>query len=139
MVIPKAGLSRSNGNGFAPTSNPRYFYFNDSSRGLVISGWFEPAEAFKGLKQFWADETEAWKRGDLPPAHNVQFGSIGEWQAITYDMDIPRGNNSHIRAHFVRAGTWIDLHLSATANRSRGELRASLEAILNSIAVSEKP
>ena len=139
MVIPKAGLSRNNGNSPAPTNSPRYFFFNDSSKGLVISGWFEPAESFKGVKQFWADETGAWKRGGLPPVHNVQFGSIGEWQAISYDMEILRGNNSHIRAHFVRAGTWIDVHLSATASSSRDELHSLLEAFLNSISVSEKP
>lgn len=139
IVIPKTGLTRGDGNGLASTESSRYFYFRDSSRGLVISGWFEPAHAFKGIQEFWADETAAWKRGGLPPARNTQIGKIGEWQTITYDIDAPSGNNSHIRAHLVRAGTWVDVHLSATAARSRDELRTSLEAVLNSISVSERP
>ncbi len=137
MIIPKAGLRL--GSSPASSDSPRYFYLSDSSNGLVLSGWFEPAQAFKGIKEFWAEETAAWKRGGLPPARNVKIETLGEWEAIKYDIDVPMGYNSHIRAHLVRAGTWIDVHLSATADRPRVELRKSLQTALNSISVLEKP
>jgi hypothetical protein len=135
MVIPKAGLARGTGGG----ASPRYFYFSDSTRGLVVSGWFEPAQAFKGVEAFWSEETASWKRGGLPPPKNVETRSSGEWQTIGYDMDLPSGSNSHLRAHLVRAGTWIDVHLSATADRPESELHSELDAILASISVSERP
>lgn len=55
-----------------------------------------------------------------------------------YDMALPFGANSHIRAHWVQAGTWIDLHLSITTERTIDENRAVLKRVLKSISVKQK-
>jgi hypothetical protein len=49
---------------------------------------------------------------------------------------MPRG--SHLRAHWVQAGTWIELHLSITSSRASADNRAALLALLGEIRVSEK-
>ncbi len=138
MTIPKDGLVRASHTGGGAAASRRYFYFEDKSRNLIVSGWFEPEQGFRGIKDFWESETTAWKRKGLPEAQDVSSSDIGKWKAIIYDIHIPSGNNSHIRAHWVQAGTWIDIHLSMTADRSLTEIRATLREILNSIRVDEK-
>lgn len=137
MIIPKAGLSPGKNTGGAADS-PRYFYFEDKASGLIISGWFEPQQAFSGMKKFWQAETDAWKRKGIPDPQNVSFVKIGGWDAITYDMPIASGSNPHIRAHWLQAGTWIDIHLSITSSRSRQEAGAQLQSLLKAIQVKEK-
>jgi len=142
MSIPKAGLSPQKNSQGGGAASPRYFYFVDSSRNLIISGWFEPASAFKGIKEFWANETAAWKQHGLPEAKNVDFQKINGWDAIIYDIEMPetlsKGHNSHVRAHWVQAGTWIDVHISLTAERSNEELRKSAIDLLRALQVKEK-
>ena len=58
--------------------------------------------------------------------------------ALLYDMALPGGSNSHLRAHWVQAGTWIDLHLSITSQRTSAENRALLKSVLKSIRVRQK-
>lgn len=138
MTIPKAGLVlKSNETGGA-ANNPRYFYFVDDAHGLIVSGWFEPAQSFTGIDKFWKSETDNWKQRGFPPAHNVSFSTTGNWQTIVYDMVLPRGTNSHIRAHWIQAGTWIDIHLSLTSDHTNAENRQILESLLRSLSVKEK-
>ena len=66
MTLPKGKLAvvkESNGGGAA---SPRYFHFEDSTRGIIVSGWFESADSYKGIEQFWKGETDAWKRNPFP-------------------------------------------------------------------------
>ena len=105
---------------------------------LFISGWFESDEGFPGIKQFWANETAAWKRGGLPEARDVAFTQLGDWNAVIYEINSPVGRNSHVRAHWVQAGTWIDIHLSLTADLSQKELREKLQSVLKTISVAER-
>jgi len=137
MDVPKGRLVPAPDAGMAATNNPRYFHFVD--RGLNISGWFEPAKKFAGVQAFWASETAAWKKSELPDAVDVSFKQINGWDTIIYDLPIPTGANSHIRAHWLQAGTWIDLHISLTANRSSAELREALEGFLKGVLVRERP
>jgi hypothetical protein len=139
MVIPEAGLKHEAMNLGGSTSNPRYYNFSDLSRGLIISGWFEPASRFSGLTTFWETEQASWKKGGLPEAQNVSVETIGNWQAIFYDLTLPVGSNHHVRAHLVQAGTWIDIHISVTGVGATAPDRATLETILKSISVNEKP
>ncbi len=118
--------------------NPRYFSLTEESRALFISGWFESADGFKGIAAFWQQETADWKKNGLPEPRDVSFEKIGNWDAIVYETAIPEITNSHIRAHLVQSGTWIDIHLSVTTKKSSAENRALLESLLRGISVSEK-
>ncbi len=122
------------------SNSPRYFFFDDRGQGAVISGWFEPAQGFPGIKQFWENETRGSKNDKLPGPVNVKFGNLGKWQIVAYEIKFPAANvsNVHLRAERVQAGTWLDLHLSMTSNLSSAAARAKLEAVLESLEVREK-
>ena len=139
MTIPKGGLAVATNSAGGSAGSPRYFYFEDKTLHLIISGWFEAEQGFPGIKQFWENETSAWKRGGLPEARDVTFVRLGDWNAIIYDTDIPIRRNSHIRAHWLQAGTWIDIHLSLTADLPQREIRVKLQNVLKTIQVAERP
>jgi hypothetical protein len=139
MTIPKGGLALATNPAGGSASSPRYFYLEDKTLNLIISGWFEAEQGFPGIKEFWESETAAGKRGGLPEARGVTFARLGDWNAIIYDVDIPKGKNSHIRAHWLQAGTWIDIHVSMTADLPEKEIRVRLQNILKTIQVVEKP
>lgn len=138
MSIPRGGLSQKNNSIGGSTDNPRYFYFDDSANNLVISGWFEPAQGFSSAQKLWENDTNAWKKNKLPEPRDVLFKKIGKWDVVVYDMDIPGATNSHIRAHWIQSGTWIDAHLSVVSRQSGREARSKIESLLNSIVVTEK-
>jgi len=138
MTLSKGGLSQKKYSLGGSTDHPRYFYFEDQALHLIVSGWFEPEQKFAGIKKFWADETNTWKQRGLPEPRDASFVKLGNWDAIVYDIQIPNGTNSHIRAHWLQAGTWIDIHLSITSNRPSLETRAKLESLLKNISVKEK-
>lgn len=139
MLIPKQEAVTLVSNAASGGSNsPRYFYFEDRKAGIIASGWFESAGGYSNAKNLWAEETATWKKKGLPEPSNVQFQPIGKWDAITYELPVPSGANTHIRAQWVEAGTWIDLHLSMTSVRPLADCQAALMALLNSILVREK-
>lgn len=139
LTIPARGLLPAPDNAAASVNGPRYFMFDDKQSGLVVSGWFEPAQAFQGIRKFWESETAAWQQKGLPAPRNVVFEKIGQWDAISYDIQLPAGGNSHIRAHWLQAGTWIDVHLSYTSQRvNAAESKARLLAMLKAIQVQKK-
>lgn len=115
----------------------RYFQFFDKGRGLIISGWFEPAHLFKGIDAFWEAETASWKKNNLPQALHVEKSQQGAWDTVSYDLNLPQLSNTHVRAHLVRAGTWIDVHLSITGKGDVSEYRQLLLEILKQVEVSE--
>jgi len=138
MVIPKGGM------GFTPLGeitgrgHPRYFNF---AGDINVSGWFEPANDFKGMQDFWKGETAEWNKRGLPPPLDTTFVKIGGWDAVVYDIALPsglKGSNSHVRAHWVQAGTWIDLHVSIASLGTTAENRARLTKFVQAIQVSEK-
>jgi hypothetical protein len=136
MTIPDAKLERQPASG-GGMSSPRYFMFSDPSRGLVLSGWFEPAHLFKGLSNFWSSETAAWRKQGLAEPFNIETFNISGWQAIFYDTNIPGETNTHVRAHWVQAGTWIDMHISLTGKPSNGVTREALLDMLKKITIAE--
>jgi hypothetical protein len=140
MTIPKGGLAQGKkpevGGG---TDSPRYFIFEDAAERLFISGWFEPQDRFPGIQEFWNDETSDWSQRNLPAPQNVSFLKSDGWEVIAYDLPGPGGiNNSHVRAHWLQAGTWIDIHLSVTSDRPNAELREKLLTLLKGVRVREK-
>ena len=138
LLLPKTTLSQVPLNIGGSTSNPRYFHFNDTSRGLIISGWFESSTGYKGINQFWEQELSSWKKSNLPVPTDVSIEKVGVWDVIFYEQPITGGSSAHVRAHRVQSGTWIDLHISSTTRDSYFSNRAAAEALLKSIMVREK-
>jgi hypothetical protein len=139
LHIPRKGLKKLNG----ASSNPRYFYFEDAPKGMIVSGWFESQANFSSAKEVWEGDTKQWSLQGLPAPANVSFQKIDRWDAVLYDMLVAPGTslpvrNPHIRAHWVQAGTWIDLHLSMVSNDPKVDSRAQVMALLKSIQVTEK-
>jgi hypothetical protein len=121
------------------TRNPRYFYFEDKKEpSLILSGWFEPARLFIGVPKLWDKDTQSWKKEGLPQPINVSFEKLGGWDTVMYDHSLSNLVSSHLRAHWVQSGTWIDIHLSTTTARSSVENRRALTLLLAGISVSKK-
>lgn len=135
VSIPRGKLARVPDPAGRP-ANPRYFMFAD--RGFAVSGWIEPEQAFPGIAKFWQDEAESRSKRGLREPQNIEIRKISKWDAVFYDMPISGGTNSNIRAHWVEAGTWIDLQLSVTTSRKSSEVRPELEAFLNAIVVKDR-
>ncbi len=137
LVIAKGSLQPKALKG--TPGNPRYFQFVDATSGTIASGWFESADHFTSVDKLWKQTTDSWKQHGLPDPRNVSFQKVGGWDAIFYDIDIPDATNTHVEAHLVRAGTWIDIHLSMTNRKTAAENRTGLKSMLQSIVVNERP
>ena len=141
MTLPRGNWLRKDqsklGGG---ASHPRYFYFEDGKEeSLILSGWFEPDRLFSGsASQQWEKDLPGLKKAKLPAPGNVVFERIAGWDTVTYDQVFSGIVSSHLRAHWVQAGTWIDLHLSTTTQASSAENRKKLKALLRSISVLDK-
>jgi hypothetical protein len=135
LTIPKGGLKRTENPG---NRSPRYFLLQDDQGGTIVSGWFESAEQFRGVEKFWESESSSLKANSLSQPQSVTFSKVSGWDAILYDQTLPGGNNTHLRAEWVAAGTWIDLHLSTTKNRTPAEARAILLHLLQAFRVEQR-
>ncbi|HEX7863635.1 MAG TPA: hypothetical protein VF555_01730 [Variovorax sp.] len=138
LAFPSDKLVQGNPRIGGATNNPRYFFFSDEARGLVVSGWFEPASQFPGAESVWQSDQAASKKNGLPPPTDVSLGKVNDWAVVFYEQTLPGVSNSHVRAHYVRAGTWIDVHISVTTLGAGNSNRETVTAVLNSFAVSEK-
>jgi hypothetical protein len=116
------------------TANPRYFMFYDQARGIRLSGWFESASRFTGVK----DPQPAFLAGKTLTHKNVAFKKIGTWDTVEYDVIHESINMASVNAHLVQAGTWIELHLSANSGLPISEQRDLLDKVLRSIQIFEK-
>jgi hypothetical protein len=71
------------------------------------------------MKEFWAAERAAMTKQGLD-AQDVVHEQVGKWSTVCYDILVPGGRNANVRAEWVQAGTWIDLHASLTADQPNG-------------------
>lgn len=135
VTIPKKELK----NHVEPGSkmNPRYFLFQDERRpDISVSGWIEKAEGFTSVKKIWQDDKIQWQINSLPEPAAVEFKKIGGWDAVLYDMRIGDTTHSNIRAHWIQANTWVDIHISAiSAPKSPKQTRATLLKMLERVHV----
>lgn len=139
MTLPQGNWSRKQKSSGGGTSNPRYFYFEDGKEaGLILSGWFEPDRFFEGIDTQWKKDAKAWQERGLPEPMNVSFEKVGGWDVVMYDHNFGKVVNSHLRAHWVQSGTWIDLHLSTTTSGTSADNRKKLKSVLRGISISEK-
>jgi hypothetical protein len=120
-------------------SGPNYFKLMRRDPLLIVSGWLEPAERYRGLKDFWESESRSPAyAGRLAPVR-IEMIQRGPWEVVAYDVPLPGiGTSAHLRAERVQAGTWVDLHLSTTSAQPPDTLRAELLMALDGIAVVDK-
>jgi hypothetical protein len=89
------------------------------------------------MDAFWSGEERGLKQNGLR-IQNILREQTENWQVVFYDIPLPGGRSSNVRAERVQAGTWIDLHLSVTSDRSEAENRATLRNVLKTIRVDER-
>jgi hypothetical protein len=137
VVIPKNGFVQKDPRQVGGSDSPRYFWFQDDDRGIIISGWFESDTVFPGIREFWEKDTKHWVEKGLPAPVDIAFEKIGYWDAIIYDIQNPELTNSHIRAHWLQTGTWIDIHLSISTKAPTAEARSTLKDLLSAVRVEK--
>jgi len=141
LTLPRGNWSRKDKSALSGgTANPRYFYFEDAKEeSLILSGWFEPDRLYSGsATRQWEKDAAGLKKASLPSPMNVSFEKIGGWDVVLYDQEFSGVVSSHMRAHWVQAGTWIDIHISTMTYDSSIENRRKLRAVLRGISVVEK-
>jgi hypothetical protein len=137
VVIPGNGFVQKDPRQVGGSDSPHYFFFADEARRIIISGWFAPEKAYPGIREFWEKETKSYAERGLPAPVDVTFEKIGNWDAIIYDIRNPQYTNSHVRAHWLQTGTWIDIHLSIAIKAPTGEARSTLKDLLTKVRVEK--
>ena len=138
MIIPKDGFVQKDNRQGRGTDNPRYFYFVNERQKIIISGWFEPEQKYSGIETILENDMKASAAANLPLPKNVSFITVSNWDAVIFDQPYDGFTIAHLRAHWLQAGTWIDIHISQKSNSSNSEARSRLIEILKAIQVREK-
>lgn len=142
LRIPKGDLAVVEKSRSGAQASPRYFHLQDAGAGLVVSGWFEPARAFKGFETFWAGEFSAMKQSGLIPSEPPTAVTVADWSGIAYEIPLPGSDgkfvSTHIRAELIKAGTWVDLHISVTSEKPLADARTEALQLLKGIVVNQK-
>jgi hypothetical protein len=139
LSFPRGGLAAVDEPRTGAAASSRYFHFNDEKRGLVVSGWFEPASSYVGFEKFWMGELLAMKKNGIPLREAPDVVRAGAWQAVAYNVVLPNGVSANVRAELISAGTWADVHISVTSKGSAREAREQAVQFLRSIVAKEKP
>lgn len=138
LVIPREGLAIPFEPGRPAARSPRYFHLADRDHGVSVSGWIESAETYKGVDALWKEQNEAWAQSHAPlPSKEPAFLKVDKWDTIIYDLDVPRGVDTHIRCEWVELGTWIDMHIAVTNYDKIEVARARAMSLLKDIKVRE--
>jgi hypothetical protein len=139
LTIPRGNLVRQTASNTGATSSPRYFEYYDREHGLIVSGWFESATTWPGFEKYWAGELPALKKAGIVFKEPPAMLDAVPWQAIGYDVALPKGTSASVRAELVRAGTWIDVHISVSSDDPPSESRQRALDFLKSLSVTERP
>jgi hypothetical protein len=137
LLVPKDGLIPVPPNEGGLSQSRRYFLFVDPQRQLTVSGWFESSHYYPGMSQYWEQQVAAWKRAGLSEPSRVRTGRVKNWDVVFYESPESTGLSSHVRAHWIQSGTWIDIHISVMGNGPQEH--AVVNDALGSLAVREKP
>jgi hypothetical protein len=137
MLIPRGKLEPHAVEPIGATRSPRYFRLQDDA-GTIVSGWFESSDHVPNLKKEWLGTLAGDKKQGIPDPTDVAELAVGDWRAILYRIPTPTGSSTHIKAFYVRAGTWIDLHLSVSGEMDAAESRSRVLALLRSVTTLEK-
>lgn len=124
----------------AAAAKPNYFKLARQEPPLIVSGWLEPAQQYKGLNAFWEGESRSPAYAGARAPVRVETLREGAWEVVAFDVSLPGAVQSNLRAERVEAGTWIDLHLSTVARATipPTKLRAELMAALRQVQVLVK-
>jgi hypothetical protein len=68
---------------------------------------------------------------------NVSFDKIDDWDTVSYVVFFQSVRIANLRAHLVREGTWIELHLSGRPESSLPEQQAVLVETVRSLKVRD--
>ena len=140
ISLPRGDLEGNVGSRTGSAASPRYFRFDDSKHGIIVSGWFESANQFRGFEEFWKSELQSMKANGVALRGAPDIVRVGPWVATAYDVDVGKlnGANSHLRSELIQAGTWIDLHISVTREGSADDARKFALEFLKGIVVTER-
>jgi len=138
LAFPRGDLATVEPPRTGATASPRYFQFFDRKHGLVVSGWFESASSWDGFEKFWQGELLAMKKIGLQIRQAPEVIVAEPWQAVAYDVDLPKGTSVNVRAELVRAGTWVDVHISITSDESPVAAREHAVTFLKSVLIKER-
>ena len=138
LVFPRGDLARVDQSGTGATASPRYFQFFDRKHGLVVSGWFESASSWAGFQRFWQGEFGAMKKIGVPIRQAPEVVETDPWQAVAYDVDLSKGTSANVRAELVRAGTWVDVHISVSSDGPPVDAREQAIHFLKSVLIKER-
>jgi hypothetical protein len=138
LAFPRGDLAAVEQPRTGATASPRYFQFFDRRHGLVVSGWIEPASSWDGLEKFWQGELLAMKKIGVQIRQAPEVIVAEPWQAVAYDVDLPKGTSANVCAELVRAGTWVDIHISVTSNESALVAREHAVTFLKSVLIRER-
>lgn len=124
----------------AAAAKPNYFKLTRREPLLIVSGWLEPAQQYKGLDAFWEGEARSPAYAGARAPTRVETLREGAWEVVAFDVSVPGALQSNLRAERVEAGTWIDLHLStiAPATIPPAKLRVQLLAALRQVQIVQK-
>lgn len=132
LVLPSGNFSDLAGAGAGPVDNPRYFILADPAEGQDLSGWFESAGKYHGVRDFWAKESTG---PGLTDAKHVEFSKVGVWDVVTYDIALGDATSANLRAETVMGTTWIDLHFSMTSRTPTAERQRKQAELLKAIVL----
>jgi hypothetical protein len=142
LRFPEAGLQRAEQNATGNVNNPHYFEFNRPSPHLILSGWFETADKYGGIKSISTQITDRPSQKGVPDATNVVILTKGKWEIVAYDLPLAEpnahANSVNVRAELIQSGTWLDVHLSTTSEEPVATVREKLLAFLAALQVDEK-
>jgi len=139
LILPQGDWAPSKVAKDGAATSPTYFALEDG-KGLMLSGWLEPAERYSGLKPLWEGDCKAWKEHGAPEPLNVTFTKIGDWDAVLYELSMPQrgASNTHIRAEWAGQGTWIDAHMSLTSTLGIADARKRIHEVFDGVRVKSK-
>jgi hypothetical protein len=140
FIIPQDGFSvrdLRDENLRAYESSPSFFYLENKGLNIDMSIWFASENIYPGIKKFWDNEVEGWRRAGLTSPQTVSFNKIGVWESVVYDMKYPGYTKSYIKANLVQKGVWIEIILSIPATFPSDEGRLRLADLLKTIQIKD--
>jgi|GEM_PF-1358432 len=132
LLIPRAGLSQAS---TKLNTAPSYFSYTTKD-GSMMSGWLEPISKYRGLRQTWSSEKEKMESELGIKCEDESFQTIDGWQTVLYIIRLPGGAvQQNLRACRTYGTTWVDVHLSKTAQTAEKE---PLKVLLRSLVIRSK-
>jgi len=140
LRFPKGDLTFFEHISRTATQSTRLFYLADDKTQFRVSGWLEPAYRYPGIEKYWVSIRNHWPK-QIPPPEDISFSKEGIWEIVWYSVPVREEGLSvlqrNIHASCVKAGTWIDWHISVFGyDEARKD---EFVKFLRSVQVERKP